>query len=60
MEYRGGFIRGSGIRFIEVVVEAEGKFEVTTAAPGELSSSLIDQTANTERPTDPMYAILIN
>ena len=62
MEDRGGFICGSGGRFIEVVVEADGKFEAATAAPGELSSSLIGQTVNTERSTKAatMYAILIN
>ena len=42
VEDRCGFICGGGGRFIKVVVEAEGKFEAATAAPGELSSSLID------------------
>ena len=59
----GGFICGGGGRFI-AVVDAEGGFEVATADPGELSSSLIDEIVNTEHPTHAatvyQYAILLN
>ena len=59
----GGLICGSGERFI-AVVKAEGGFEAATADPGELSSSLIDETDNTEHPTHAatvyQYAILLN